>query len=184
MKKVLFGMSMLAALVASGSALAEEAVTYGQDLSTITVRGTVTSGTCQIAVNSGAAVVLDTIETAKFVANSTPYYATPFAIEFTGCPVAVKTGTIKFVSQGTDIDAMTGYLNNSTKPENQGAPGVQVALESADSTVLKLDADSLDVTLTDGAGKLAMNAAYVATDTTKVGPGVVNSMVTFTVDYI
>ena len=79
---------------------------------------------------------------------------------------------------------MTGYLNNSTKPENQGAPGVQVALESADSTVLKLDADSLDVTLTDGAGKLAMNAAYVATDTTKVGPGVVNSMVTFTVDYI
>ncbi|WP_052284460.1 fimbrial protein [Kluyvera genomosp. 1] len=183
MKKALLGLSV-AVLLASGSALAEETVTYGQDLSTITVRGTVTSGTCQIAVNNGASVVLDEIETAKFVANSTPYNATAFAIKFSECPADVKTGTIKFVSQGTDIDAITGYLNNSTKPDNHGAPGVQVALESSDSTVLKLDADSLDVTLDNGAGALGMYAAYVATDTTKVGPGVVNSMVTFTVDYV
>lgn len=181
MKKVLLGMSVAAALLASGSVLAADPA--GTDYSHIKINGEVTSGTCEIDVNGGAAVQLESVVAKDMVANNTVYNAQDFVIKFSKCPVDLTKGTIAFADQDPGIDAATGYLFNSNTGTD-AAQSVEIALETADTnTLLNLVSDTVDVTLKDGAGNVSLQAGYITAGGT-VAPGIVNSTVSFSVDYI
>lgn len=179
MKKIFLGLSTAAFLLASGSALA---ATYGQDNGSISVHGTVSSGTCQIDVNGGADITLDPVAIADFTANDTAIAEKGFSVAFSNCDAAITKGTIKFLPDGSEIDSNTGYLVNANR---NGAKSVQIALEDDAKAILALNTSiAVDVAITSGAGTLNLNTGYITTDKTAVTNGPVDAYVRFSVDYI
>ena len=182
MKKALLGMSVAAALLASGSVLAAEPV--GTDYSSIGVHGVVSSGTCDIVVNNGQDLTLDPVDKEDFAADDTVIAAKPLSISFSNCEPTVTTGTIAFVKDGDDIDPVTGYLTNAT---SSGAKSVQIALQGTDGVTMDLNTAAgipvaIDATTRDGS--VALTAGYVTPNKSEVTAGVVDGYVRFSVDYL
>lgn len=182
MKKALLGMSVAATLLVSGSTLA--AAPFAQDGGSISVKGMVTSGTCNISVNGGTSIALETALKADFVNNDEVIHQQGFTIGFTGCDETIAKATLKFINDGSEIDSTTGYLINSNG--SAGAKSVQVALEDKTGAVLKLNESGTNVEteIASGSGTMQLSAGYVTNNKDAVTNGAVDALVRFSVDYI
>lgn len=179
MKKCLLALSAIAALVMAGTVYAVPA----SDGATITVRGLVTGGTCDIKVNNGAEIGLDDAQKADFTANDTIIHEQPFNIDILNCATGTVGDNITFIQDSTLVDISTGYLLN--KQGRDGAKGVEIALKNG-STVMKLNTvQSIDYTLdaTTLSAQIPLKAGYIASDITAITTGPVLSRVQFMVNY-
>ena len=179
MKKILLAVSTVAALVMAGTTYAVPA----PDGATVTVRGMVTGGTCDVKVNNGAEIGLEDAEKVDFTANNTIVKEQSFNIDILNCAAGTVGDNITFIQDSTLVDISTGYLLN--KQGTGGAKGVEVALKNG-STVLKLNTvQSIDYTLdaTTLSAQIPLKVGYISSDITAIATGPVLSRVQFMVNY-
>lgn len=149
---------------------------------TITINGKITDQTCKISTGSkDITVTLPTVGTGSLAAKGQTAGRTPFTINLENC----KAGEVSaFFETGGNVDAATGYLNNTADAKN-----VQVQLLNNSSVVIPVLANSSQsqvttkATVTQDGGGAALNyyAQYYAQGAAT--PGNVATSVQYTVNY-
>ncbi|WP_266159225.1 fimbrial protein [Dyella silvatica] len=175
--------TLLSAVVIAGLGVAAIAPRTASAVDgTINITGTVTASTCKIngaASPATIAVTLPTVSTTSLYASGVVAGRAPFSIALSNCGALTKATT--FFETGPTIMA-DGNLKNATG----SATGVEVQLLNSDQSVINLAGgstaqNSLQGTLTSGAGTLNYYAQYYAT--AAAGAGSVNTSVQFTMQY-
>jgi major type 1 subunit fimbrin (pilin) len=173
---------ILAALVAVGAAQAVSAFD-----GTITFNGVITPTTCTINGGNGGndfAVELPTVEHTAVDFNQAAG-RTLFQIVLTDCTPASGSVHTYFEPINSNIDAVTGYLQNTAAA---GATNVEISLRNGDGTWIDLRAadggqNSKAMAISSGGAVLKYYAEYQGVNNLLVEPGLVTSAVVYSLAY-
>lgn len=177
-KKTLLSTALVAGL---GFLAFAAAPAHAASTGTINFTGKVLADTCVIAINGGpgTTVTLPTVMTGAFSGIGSAAGTTSFTVGLSGCDTNTSSAAMTF--NGTNIDATSGYLNNTT---TSGGSNVQIRLlNSADAIInANTQANAPTIAVTSGSGTTTMKAQYVAT-AASTSAGLVTSSVGFTLTY-
>jgi type 1 fimbria pilin len=152
---------------------------FAQAQTTFNITGTITPGTCTIAVNGGNPINVGNFNAASFTGTYQSGFVTPVNISYSGCSQGMQSITFKFT--GT-ADKTTG---GNTNYWDSGLPGAPFELRDTSSTgtVLTPSGSSTIVVNSPGtSGTHPITAQFHQTGTlTKTGAG--TATVTMTVTY-